>query len=73
MEPVTQAFEISGDFAHEEPLGIARDLVNRGIDAVKDEVEDGAGGIGRHEDDPEGAHNSRTCILFGCNFGGGNF
>ena len=73
LEPFTQAFERSGGCAHEDPLGIARDLGNRGIDAVKYEVEYGAGSIGRHEDDPEGAHNSRTCVLFGCNFGGGKF
>ena len=52
---------------------MARYLGNRGIEAVNDEVEDGAGSIGRHEDDPEGAHNSQTCVLFGCNFGGGHF
>ena len=51
---------------------MAHDLGDGGIDAVKDEVEDKAGNIGRHEDNSAGAHDSRTRVLFSRNFGGDN-
>ena len=72
MEPIDHAFEGAGGSAREEPAGTAIKLGNRGRYAVRDEVEDNAGSIGRHKGDPTGAHDARTCVLFGCEFVGGD-